>query len=92
MLSSTLVQGIMKDNQALGLATGQLDRIKITGLSLAEDVSVTFKEDGIIMDCNHAGTHTEILPSNGGMTDERWDETTVCDGCGAQYISDEWII
>lgn len=75
-------------NQTIGLATGQATRIKVRGISIAEDVSVTFKEDGIIVDCNHAGTHTEMLTSYAGMDEEFTAETTVCDGCGAQLLAD----
>jgi hypothetical protein len=92
MINSTLVQDILHQNQKLGLATGQVQRIKIRGFSIAEDVCVQIKEDGIVVECNHAGSHTEMLTQNAGMDDERTVETTVCDRCPAQLIGEEWVL
>lgn len=92
MINSPLVQDILHKNQKLGLATGQVTRIKVTGFSIAEDVCVQIKEDGIVVECNHAGNHTEMLTENAGMDNERTVETVVCDRCPAQYIGEEWIL
>jgi len=68
-------------------------KIKVRGFSIAEDVCVQIKEDGIVVECNHAGNHTEMLTENAGMDNEREVETTVCDRCPAQmsYFGD-WIM
>lgn len=67
-------------------------QIKVLGYSIPETVSVTIKEDGIIVICNHAGTHTEILTQDAGVDTERTLETTVCDACKAQFIAEEWVL
>lgn len=68
-------------------------KIKVQGYSFSEDICVQIKEDGIVVECNHAGNHTEMLTEFGGMDNEREIETTVCDRCPAQLgVDGEWIL
>ena len=67
-------------------------QIKVRGFSIPESISFTIKEDGIIVECNHAGTHTEMLTQDAGVDTERTIETTVCDACPAQLIGEEWVL
>lgn len=91
MFQSNLVQGIMHSNQSLGFATHQLTRIKIRGISIEEPISVAIKEDGIVTECNHAGTHQETYYFNEGFEDEYSRLVQVCDrGDAWSYDGQDW--
>ena len=65
-------------------------------------ITVTYREDGIITDCNHAGAGVEELiaerfDSDSGLwTPDDCEHRTVCDKCDAQMVQTddggEWIL
>jgi len=66
--------------------------IKVRGYSIPEGVSVTIKEDGIIVSCTHDGSHPEMLFSLHDDDSHSGIVRSVCDACGMQQLEDgEWV-
>ena len=51
-------------------------------------ITVTTKEDDIIVDCNHAGAEFEHVAYGADET----EYIIVCDKCNAQFAGEEWVL
>jgi hypothetical protein len=51
------------------------------------DITVTIKEDGIVVDCNHAGADYKTVT----VYPDGSDVVLACDKCNKQLIGGEWV-
>lgn len=51
------------------------------------DIAVTIKEDGVVMDCNHAGAERQTVT----VFPDGSDDVIVCNKCNKQLIGGEWV-
>lgn len=81
-------------NTKLGVALGNGTAIQVKHYGHSEPVTVQQRENGIVMECNHAGAYPEQFTEYTGygeFTQEHTVNGYACDKCELNNTTGEWL-